>query len=398
METEEKAPEKIVDPQIVKAEIVQYLGNVIDRVRELVLNIKDDESRDRAVQAGVEIRGKIDWLEAKRLKVYVPLRDALEVLRKEYDIPIELGTGLIKPLGAAVKNYDIKKRREEQLAREQQEAEAKRIRDEAARKERELEAARQKFIREQQEAEQRRRDALEAEAKREQEMLEAQERDRQEQARREQEERARRIREEEDSRLAHAQEAKDVGLDHKVDGILSRATPIAPVATMPTQADLDKARLEEEDRKRREEDERAAAERRRLDDEAEKKRRDEAEANFNRLRDETEAAKAKAEEAEAAAAATVSVTRPDDRIRTSVTWKYEVPDRTAFVKLVRAVADGRAPVEYLGFDPDHPEKFRATAIGKDVQKLKGEFGGEAIGIRAWPEESGSFKAAKAEAS
>ena len=88
------------------------------------------------------------------------------------------------------------------------------------------------------------------------------------------------------------------------------------------------------------------------------------------------------------------MTRPDDRMRTNVSWKYDVPDLASLKKLCRAVAEGRAPAEYVGFDPEQPQKFRGTAaLQRDVTRMKDQFAGNDIGIRTWPEESGSFKAA-----
>lgn len=385
-------PSRPVDAEVVKSEVVAYMGNIIEQAQQTALAVQDDASADQAVSLGSMIKAKLVWLKAKRKEVYDPLYQATERVRQEFDDPIKLGTQLEKTLSAAVVDFRLKKRREEEKARLAAEAEARRIREEAERKAREAEAERQRIIRERELEEQRKRDAAEAEARRQREAEEAKAREIQLQAQREQDERARRLREEEDARLAKAQEAKDVGLEDRVEKILERQTPIAPIVAplktadqLAAEAEAKRKEAEEQERQRLAQEEARKAE--------EAKRAEEAE-RVRKMQEEADKAKAEAAAAEAAAAARVSVTRPDDRMRTSVTWKYEVPDQNSFLKLVKAVAEGRAPVEYLGFDPDHPEKFRASAIGKDVLKLKADFGGEAIGIRVWPEEGGSFKAAK----
>ena len=102
-------------------------------------------------------------------------------------------------------------------------------------------------------------------------------------------------------------------------------------------------------------------------------------------------AKAKTVELEAIAAQQITVSRPEDRMNSSARYVWDIAAEASFRKLVLAVAQGRAPIEYLDFDPAHPEKFRASAVTKDVTRLKEEFNGEAIGIRVWKEERGSFK-------
>ena len=67
----------------------------------------------------------------------------------------------------------------------------------------------------------------------------------------------------------------------------------------------------------------------------------------------------------------------------------EEGDMAAFLTLARAVvdgkilSDGRPAVEYLGFDPKNPTKFRPAAINADVQTSKEKF--SAPGIKAYPE-------------
>lgn len=62
-------------------------------------------------------------------------------------------------------------------------------------------------------------------------------------------------------------------------------------------------------------------------------------------------------------------------------WKYDVTDMKA---LARAVAEDRAPVEYL--------TLNRGEVGKDVRKLKDEF--RCDGIKTWKERNLSFRASK----
>lgn len=390
--------QEMVEASAVKAEIVAYMGDVMEQARQIAEAVKDDASADAAAELGVQIKTKVAWLKAKRTEIYEPLYKATERLRLEYDDPIKLGAQLEKTLSAKIIDYKLAKKREEERLRLAAEAEARRIREEAARKEREAEAERQRIIKEQEDRERKRREEEAAEERRK--LAEAKAREDMEKARlqREQDERARRIKEEEDARLVKAQEAHDVGMPERVEGILEKPTAIAAVATLKSKVELDA----EAERARLAREQEEGAERKRQEQLAEEQRlRDEESARMARLNEETARARAEADLAESQAAARASVTTADTRMRTNTSAKYEIPDAPSFLKLARAVAEGRAPIEFLGFDPEHPEKFRAPAIGRHATKIKGDpdFAGKqaelaAIGVRCWLEEGGSFKAEK----
>lgn len=383
-------PTEILDPQVVKAEVVEYLGSVIEDARALAVTITTDEACAQAVDLGTQVKERIKWLKGRRVAVYEPLRQATENVRLEYDTPLKLGEQIEKTLAAAVITYKQKKRAEEERLRLAAEAEARRQREEAARKEREAAAERDRIIRERELEEARKRqDALDEE-RRKKEAEEAERRAAEAKAKAEADARAAQLKAEEEARLRNAQEAHDRGLSERSEQILEEQKPVAPLpAPLPTAAELaakaaeDQARRDEEAARARAETERKAAE--------EKKRQEEAE-RLRKMDEEAALAKARADEADAIAASQVTVVRPEERMRTSVGWKWDVPDAAAFKKLCRAIADGRAPVEYGGFDPEQPQKFRAAAITKDVTRMKEQFQGEGIGIRTWPEEGGTFKA------
>lgn len=380
----------IIDPGVVKAEVVEYIGSVVEDARVLAVAIADDESCEKAIALGATVKDKIKWLKGRRLAIYKPLADATENVRLEYDTPLKLGEQIEKTLAAAVITYKQKKRAEEEKRRLEAEAEARRIREDAARKEREAAAERERIIREREVAEQRKRDEAATEERRKREAIEAEKRAAEAKAKAEADERARQLKEEEERRLASAQKAHDVGLAERSEQILEKQLPVAPLpAPLPSAADIeaqarvDQARRDEEAARAREADERRVAE--------EAKRGEEA-AHLKRLDDEAALAKAAAAEAEAAASQQMVVNRPDDRMRTDVRWKYDVPTEADFRKLCLAIGQNRAPVEYGGYDPEQPQKFRGTALlQKDVTRLKQEFNGADFGIRTWPEEGGSFK-------
>lgn len=393
----------VKDPEIVQAEIVEYMGSILEQAQQLALDVKDDGSANRAAEIGVAVKTRLVWLKKKRFTDYEEhLFPAAERIRLSFDNPIKLGIAIEKTLGAAVNKYKLDKKREEDRLRLEAEAKARVIREEASRKEREAEAERQRIIKERQEREQRARDEAEAEERRKK--AEAKTREDAEIARlkKEQDERARLIKEEEDARLAKAQEAHAVGMADRVEGILENPTAIASVAkALPTKA------VVEEEEKRRAEEKAAAeeAERKRQAAATEEQRlREEEAAKMKQLQDEADKAKADADLAESAAAAQATVTAADNRMRTNQKAMYEVVDKASFLKMAKAVVEGRAPIEFLGFDPEHPEKYRASAIGKmandakkspDFAAKQAEMG--AIGIRVWLEETGTFKAEKTEA-
>lgn len=390
---------EIADVVEIKAEIVAYMGNVIDEAQQIALAVKDDASAEQATSLGVAIKSKIAWLKAKREEVYVPLMKATERVRNEYDEPLKLGAKLEATLSAAIIKYRLDKKREEERLRLAAEAEARKVREEAARKEREAEAERQRVLREQEERERQRRAEADAEERRKLAEKKAAEDAERARMQKEQEERARLIREEEDARLSKAQEAHDVGLPERVETIMETPTAIAPVAKpLPTS----EAVAAEAERKRKEDEEAAEAERKRKAAwEEEQKKREEEAAHVRQLQEDAARTKADAEMAEASAGAIASVSQVDDRMRTNVSAKYQVVDVPSFRKLALAVAEGRAPVEFLGYDPEAPEKFRAAAVGKHATKIKNlpDFSTKqaellAIGITCWLEEGGGFKAEK----
>ena len=381
---------EIVDPQIVKAEIVEYIGNVVEDARTLAIAITDDATCESAISLGAAVKDKLKWLKGRRLAVYKPLADATENVRLEYDTPLKLGEQIEKTLAAAVITYKQQKRAEEERRRLEIEAEARRQKEEADRKEREAAAERDRIIRERQLEEQRKREEAAAEERRRIEAEAAVKREIEAKAKAEADERSRQLREEEDRRLAAAQAAQDVGLVDRSEQILEKQMPVAPIVPQMTSvADLQARALVDQARR----DEEAARDRREAEQRAAEAAKREAQATMlKRMDDEAALARARAAETEAAASQAVTVSRPEERMRTSVSWKWDIPDADSLRKLARAVADGRAPVEYLGFDPAEPQKFRAAAITKDVTRLKDQFRGEAIGVRTYPEESGSFKA------
>lgn len=381
----------IMDPQTIKAEVVEYIGSVIEDARTLSLAIVDDATCTQAIDLGAKVKERIKWLKGRREAVYEPLKTATEGVRLEYDVPLKLGDSIEKTLAAAVITYKQKKRAEEEKARLALEAEARRQREEAARKEREAAAERERIIKERAAEEQRKRDAAAAEAAAKLAAEAKVKAEAEAKAKAEADERARQLKEEEDRRLAAAQEAHDVGLAERSEQILDVQKPVAPLpAPLPSAAEL-KAKADAE---LLAEAERVAEAKRKAEAAAaEEAKREEDAARLLRMDNEAALAKAKAAEADAVAAQQVTVARPDDRMRSSVSWKYDVPNVEAFKKLCLAIAQGRAPVEYGGFDPEQPQKFRAAAIQKDVTRMKEQFQGDAVGIRTWPEESGSFKAA-----
>jgi hypothetical protein len=142
------------------------------------------------------------------------------------------------------------------------------------------------------------------------------------------------------------------------------------------------------------------AERKRLAAEAEERRlREEETARLRQLQEDAARAKADADSAESMAAAQVSISAEDARLRTSGSYKYAIDDRASFLKLAKAVVEGRVPIEWLDFDPEKPEKFRSTILGKYVVKLRQEPDASAkiaelaaVGVRVWLQEGGTFNA------
>ena len=388
---------EIIDPSVVRTEITAYLGNVLEQAQAISQAVRDEASANEATSLGVAVKSRLKWLREKRADVYEPLYRATERVRQEYDEPIKLGNQLEKTLAAAVVKFRLDVKREEERLRLQAEADARRIREEAARKEREAEAERQRIIREREVREQRARDEAAAEERRKLAEIEAGKKAERERLASEQAERARRIKEEEDARIARAQEAQDVGLPERVDGILERPTPVAEVVkALPTAAE-NAAKAE---RERREQEEREAAEKKRQADADEETRiRNEETQRLAKMQDDAARANSAADAAESMAASQVSVSAEDGRLRTSGSYKYALDDEAGFRRLVKAVADNRAPIGWLNFDPDHPEKFRSTMLGKYVVKLRQDPDASAkiaelaaLGVRAWLQEGGTLNA------
>ena len=380
----------IVDAAVVKAEVVEYIGSVVEDARTLSVSITDDVTCEKAIALGALVKDKTKWLKGRRAAVYEPLKTATETVRLEYDNPLKLADQIEKTLAAAVITYKQKKRDEEKKRQLELEAKAKQEREEAARKEREAAAERDRIIRERQEAEQKKREQEAAERKAAEDKAAAEKKAAEDKAKAEADERARQLKEEEDRRLANAQKAHDEGLAERSEQLLDKQMPVAPIpAPLPSAADI-AAKAEE----KRKADEAAAAEEKRKADAkaAEDKKRQEEADYLKRLDDEAALAKSKAAETDAAASQQVTVTRPEERMRTSIRWRYDLPNVEAVKKLCRAISEGRAPVEYIGYDPLEPQKFRAAAIQKDVTRMKDQFDGDAIGIRTWPEEGATFKA------
>ena len=387
------------DATVVRSEIVSYMGNTIDAARELSMSIKDDASANIATDLGVAVKSKLSWLKQKREEIYTPLYDATERVRLEFDSPIKLGISIEKTLAAAVIKYRLDRKREEERLRLAAEAEARRIREEADRKERAAEEERERIIKEQKAREHKARDDAAAMEIRRLAEVEAKKKAEQERCRIEQEERSRLAKEEEDARLAKAQEAHDVGITERVDSILERPTAIAPIAAiLPSSISIQ----EEIERNRRQKEDDAEYERKRKSvEEEENRKREEEAAIMKRLQEDADRAKANADAAESMAAAQLVIGSADTRMRTSGRWKYSVDNEECFRKLVKAASENRVPIEWLNFDPENPSKFRATKIGKYVTGLRNNPDASSkqvelssIGIRAWLEEGGGFIADK----
>ncbi len=383
---------EIVDPSVVKGEVIEYIGSVVEDARMLSLAITDDATCEKAVTLGSLIKQKMAWLKKRREVVYEPLKSATENVRLEFDTPLKLGKQIEDTLSAAIITYRQKKRDEETRARLALEAKAKQEREEAARKEREAQAERERIIRDRELAEQKKRDEAAAKERRKREKEEADRREVAAKAQADADARAKQLKDEQDARLKTAQEAHDQGLAERSENILEKQMPVAPLpAPLPSAAEL-AAKAEAE--KQAEADRMAEYKRKEEERVAEQKKRDEDAAILKRMDDEASLAAAKAAESEAVAAQQITVTRPDDRMSSNVRWYYDVPNEEAFRKLCLAIGERRAPVEYGGFDPLEPQKFRGCAVlQKDVTRQKDTFQGDAIGIRTWPEERSSFKVA-----
>ena len=59
----------------------------------------------------------------------------------------------------------------------------------------------------------------------------------------------------------------------------------------------------------------------------------------------------------------------------------EIGDITAVMMVLREVLEGRAPIEFIGYDRKHPEKWRPSKITEDVTDKKERF--KCAGIRVY---------------
>lgn len=371
---------EVVDLEVIRTSIGPSIDKAIHHAAKIAVSITDDASREIAIDAVEKIKDDcLTVLEKWRLEYYVPKYRDAEDAREVFDTRLKEAKAVVKTIMSHVSDYNVRKKREADLARERAEAEARRLREELERKQRELEDA-ERRAREAAEAEKRRvKEAEEAEARRI--AAEAEAKIRAERTAREAAaaETARKLKEEEDARLKQAQLAEEVGNGAaKVDTILESATPISPVLAKPEQAkDLETLRLEQEQATRVAEEKvlrenTAAAE-------AEKKRQ-EAEAEAQRKREELAAATAAATSAAAAAAATSIATKEDSRTISVTRWKVDLDsdgtvdgDRAAVMTLLKAIVEGRAPIEAMGFDENHPEDFRPAWVTKQVTEKKDRF-------------------------
>ncbi|MBS3927733.1 MAG: hypothetical protein KGZ65_03990 [Sphingomonadales bacterium] len=387
---------EVVDLEIIRSSIGPSIDKALHHAAKIAASITDDASREIAIDAVEKVKDDcLTVLEKWREDYYVPKYRDAEDARSVFDTRIKEAKAVVKTIMSHVSDYNVRKKREADLARERAEAEARRLREELERKQRELEAA-ERRANEAAEAEKRRiKEAEEAEERRI--VAEAEARIRAERAAREAAaaETARKLKEEEDARLKQAQLAKDVGNgDAKVDTILESATPISPVLAKPEQAkDLETLRLENEQATRVAEEkvlrEQAAAA------EAENVRLA-AEADAKAKREELATATAAATSAAAAAAATSIATTTDSRTVSVTRWKVDLAsdgtvdgDRAAVMTLLKAIVEGRAPIEAMGFDENHPEDFRPSWVVKQAAEKKDRF--FCPGWKAYPQADEQLK-------
>lgn len=389
---------EVVDLEIIRRDLGPSIDKELDRAARIQINIKDDETLALAVDAGEKLRDNIiDTLQGLRVTWYERLfYHPGEKARDLFDPRLKRAKGLLKDTMAAISDYKIKKEREARLAREKAEAEARRVQEEADRKQKEAEEAEARAKQAIEDEKRRIKEAEEAEARRIQAEKDAEERRQREAREAAAKETARKIKEEEDARLAHAQEAKDQGNDNKVDSIIENATPISPTMAAPQQAPDQETLRIERDLAQKRADEKAETERQA---QAEAKRKQEAAADAAaKARAEADRAAAAAATAAAMAAATSAVvTRPDPRTTSVTRWKWDLDsdgtiegDRKAIMTLLREIVEGRAPLEYSGFDINKPTDFRPTAVNQDVQKLKDRFA--CPGLKAYPEQNEQLRA------
>jgi hypothetical protein len=387
---------QVIDPAVIENDIGPRIDKALEQAARIAASITDDASRDIAIDAVEKVRDDcLSPLERWREEYYIPKYRATEKLRELFDPRIKQAKAITKTIMGHVADYNIRKKREADLARERAEAEARRIREEAERKQREAEEA-ERRAKEAAEAEKRRiKEAQEAEARRVQAEKEAAERREREAREAAAAETARKLKEEEEARIRQAEVAHEVGNGPgKVDAILENATPIAPVLAKPEQAKDNEALRLEQEQATRVAEERVLKERA-AQAEAEKIRLA-AEEDARAKRAEADRLTAEATASAAAAASTAIAVKSDSRTTSVVRWKWDLAsdgteesDKAAVMELLKAIVAGNVPIEFMGYDPKHPEKFRPTAIGESVTDMKERFA--CPGIRAYPQNDEQLK-------
>lgn len=395
-----------VDLDLIEREIAPSIDQALERAAKIAVSVIDDQSRELAIDAVEKLKKDCQKpLKNWREDYYRPAYEEAERRRAIFDTRLKKIETVTKTIMGHVADYNLKKEREERLARERAEAEARRLREEAERKAKEAEEA-ERRRKEAEEAERRRKkEAEEAEARRvkaEQEAKERAERDAREAAAAETK---RKLEEEEQARLAHAQVAEDEGNGaQKVDVILESTTPIAPVLAKPQDGkSIEQQRLENEQATRAAEEKLLREEREAAEATAKKKAAEEEAAIKRREADEAAAAAAAAQ----AAAATTSIAAKEDSRTFGVeTWKWdlssdgtEAGDREAVYALLEAIVATRGttnevPLEFVGYNPKRPQDFRPPKIGESVTLLKDRF--SCPGIKAYMQRDERFKPVKAE--
>lgn len=372
-------------------EVRTTMGDSMERLRGLLTGrVEDEATRDLIKSAGGDLKTKVKEVQGLRARWYDPERLRVEALRAVYDTPLKLADSIIRSAESAITEYNERKRREAQVAREKAEAEARRAREEADRKRREAEEAERRA---KAEAEARKRREEEEKMRLEREKLERERREfeaaKAEQARKEAELKRKRE-EEEKARLDHAIEAERVGNTDKVDTTLERAKPLPVAAPVipegPTPEEITAQALKEtEEREAREKAQREAAEARQREEEEKERARQAKEA--------ADKAAAEAKEAEMRAAATTTI-MPKGVTR----HKYRIAGAVEFRAFLEAVVqaslnDPRA-LEYAGYNPEKPDGFRSSALTKDVTRLKDAF--RFPGVETWSEVVDQIKANEAQ--
>ena len=398
---------RIVVPEVVNFEVIRSslapgVDLVIARANKIVAKIaagiKDDETMALAVQEAEHLRDNgedlfKEWREEYYMDVWY--RPG-EQVREVFDSRLKPIAALKKALLGHVADYKARKERAAKIDRERAEAEARRQQEAAEKAQREAEEAERRANQAAEDEKRRQEEAAVVEVRRVQAEKEARERREREVREAAAAETTRKLKEEEDARLKHAEVAHEEGNgEAKVDVILESATPISPVLGKAEQArDLEAVRLEQEQARKiadaKAEQERQAAA------EAEHKRK-EAEADAFRKREAADQAVAAATAATAAAAAAANATKAQDTGTTgTVRWRWdlasdgsEMGDISAIMAIIKAVLEGLAPIEYIGYNPKRPQDFRPSLIGEDVTNKKDRFA--CPGIRAYPQQDEQLK-------